>query len=90
MGYPKHWKELAKTAKEKAGWRCSKCGLICLRPGEKPNTTKPRAYNLQVHHWNRDFPSFLIAVIYSSLRSSPVQNSYLNRVKKQSTMIKPI
>ena len=63
MGYPKHWKELAKTAKEKAGWRCSKCGLICLRPGEKPNTTKPRAYNLQVHHWNRDFPSFLIAVI---------------------------
>ncbi|MGM3305196.1 HNH endonuclease [Anabaena sp. WFMT] len=26
-----------------------------LRPGEKPtDTIKPSAYNLQVHHWNRD------------------------------------
>jgi hypothetical protein len=54
MRYPKHWKELAKTIKEKSGWCCQKCGRVCLRPGEKPNTTKPRAYDLQVHHWNRD------------------------------------
>jgi len=54
MGYPKDWKKLAKSIKEKANWCCEKCGRVCLRPGEKPNTTKPRAYNLQVHHWNRD------------------------------------
>ena len=54
MGYPKHWKELAKAIKEKANWCCQKCGRVCLRPGEKPHTTKPRAYDLQVHHWNRD------------------------------------
>ncbi|MEA5578667.1 HNH endonuclease signature motif containing protein [Anabaena sp. UHCC 0451] len=54
MGYPKHWKELAKSIKENSGWRCQKCDRVCLRPGEKPNTTKPRAYNLQVHHWNRN------------------------------------
>jgi hypothetical protein len=61
MRYPKHWKELAKSIKENSGWRCQKCDSygalryrVCLRPGEKPNTTKPRAYDLQVHHWNRD------------------------------------
>jgi hypothetical protein len=55
MEYPKHWKELAKNIKEKADWRCQKCGRVCLRPGEKPNDIiNPRAYNLQVHHWNRD------------------------------------
>ncbi len=37
--YPKHWKELAKTIKEKSGWCCQKCGRVCLRPGEKPHTT---------------------------------------------------
>lgn len=52
--YPKYWKELAKIIKEKANWCCYKCGRTCLRPGEKSNSLKPRAYNLQIHHWNRD------------------------------------
>ncbi|MEA5553301.1 HNH endonuclease [Anabaena cylindrica UHCC 0172] len=51
--YPKHWKELAQSIKEKADWRCQKCGRVCLRPGEIPaDNIKPRAYNLQVHHHN--------------------------------------
>ncbi|MDM3845972.1 MAG: HNH endonuclease signature motif containing protein [Aphanizomenon gracile PMC638.10] len=54
MRYPKEWKQLSKSIKEKANWRCQKCDRVCLRPGEKPHTTKPRAYDLQVHHWNRD------------------------------------
>jgi hypothetical protein len=53
--YPQNWEELAHSIKEKANWCCSKCGRVCLRPGEKRNDlSKPRAYNLQVHHWNRD------------------------------------
>jgi hypothetical protein len=54
MVYPKHWKQLAKSIKENSGWRCQKCGRVCLRPGDKPHTTKSGAYDLQVHHWNRD------------------------------------
>ena len=55
MGYPKHWKKLAKTIKEKSGWCCQKCGRVCLLKSEKPaDNIKPRAYNLQVHHWNMD------------------------------------
>ena len=53
MRYPKEWKQLSKSIKEKANWRCQKCGRVCLRPGEKPaDNIKPRAYNLQVHHHN--------------------------------------
>lgn len=47
--YPKHWKELAKSIKQKADWCCQKCGRV-LHPDEKPQR---RTY-LQVHHWNRD------------------------------------
>ena len=52
MVYPKHWKQLAKSIKENSGWRCQKCDRVCLRPGDKPHTTKSGAYDLQVHHWN--------------------------------------
>lgn len=53
MGYPKHWKKLAKAIKEKANWCCQKCGRVCLLKSEKPpDNIKPRAYNLQVHHFN--------------------------------------
>ncbi|MTJ41692.1 HNH endonuclease, partial [Dolichospermum sp. UHCC 0406] len=42
MVYPKYWKQLAKSIKEKSDWRCQKCGRVCLRPGDKPHTTKSR------------------------------------------------
>jgi hypothetical protein len=25
--YPKHWRKLARAAKERAGWHCEKCGI---------------------------------------------------------------
>jgi hypothetical protein len=55
--YPENWKEIAAAVKLASGWRCYKCGILGLRPGEKPpNLTKSqrRAYTLQVHHWNCD------------------------------------
>ncbi|MBW4617690.1 MAG: HNH endonuclease [Desmonostoc vinosum HA7617-LM4] len=55
--YSDNWKQLATAIKAAADWRCSKCGKVCLRPGEKPSNltySQRRAYNLQVHHWNRD------------------------------------
>ena len=56
MGYPKHWKELAKAIKKKANWCCQKCvsyGALRYRllPPDQPKES--RTY-LQVHHWNRD------------------------------------
>lgn len=52
--YPKNWGELTISIKQQSNWTCYKCGRSCLRPGEKSNNIKPRSYNLQVHHWNRD------------------------------------
>ena len=51
--YPKVWKEIALSIKEAAGWRCSKCGLQCIRPGDdvsKLSISERRAKTLQVHH----------------------------------------
>ncbi len=55
--YPENWKEIATAVKEASGWCCTKCGRVCLRPGEKPENwtlSQRKAYTLQVHHWNRD------------------------------------
>ena len=32
--YPENWKDLAAAVKEGTGWKCQKCSLQCLRPGE--------------------------------------------------------
>jgi len=55
--YPKNWKEIALAVKEKANWRCSRCGRQCFRKGEKPKKlTREQwtAYTLCVHHSNYD------------------------------------
>lgn len=49
--YPDDWKEIADEIKQQAQWCCEKCGLQCIKPGEK---LKSRVYVLQVHHWNRN------------------------------------
>ena len=49
MRYPKEWKQLSKSIKEKANWRCQKCDRS-LPPDKNPQ----RRTHLQVHHWNRD------------------------------------
>jgi hypothetical protein len=44
--YPKDWPKLAKACKERAGWRCERCG--------KPQG-KGKGHGLNAHHldWNR-------------------------------------
>jgi hypothetical protein len=54
MAYHHLRQNLAKSIKEKSDWCCDKCGRVCLRPGNKTNSDKPCAYNLQVHHWDRN------------------------------------
>ena len=51
--YPKDWKAIADSIKSNAGWRCAKCGLQCIKPGEdvsKLTLKEKRARTLQVHH----------------------------------------
>ena len=53
--YPDNWEEIALKIKEKSGWRCAKCGMLCLKPNEKvPGLTKSERMKrtLQVHHRN--------------------------------------
>ena len=55
--YPDNWNQIAFAIKARAGWRCSKCGMQCIRPGEQVKgltISERRARTLQVHHWNRD------------------------------------
>jgi hypothetical protein len=55
--YTDDWNEIALSIKERAGWRCSKCGMQCLRPGEDVaglTKSEKAARTLTVHHWNRD------------------------------------
>ena len=55
--YTQDWNEIAFAIKEKANWRCSKCGMQCIRPGDetaKLTKSERAARTLTVHHWNRD------------------------------------
>ena len=56
--YPDNWKELTYQLKEKTNWKCSKCGIQCLKPETKINrklTKSERAkLTLQVHHSDYD------------------------------------
>ena len=55
--YSDDWNEIALAIKEKAGWRCSKCGMQCIRPGEETRgltKSERAARTLTVHHWNRN------------------------------------
>lgn len=53
--YPENWSEIARSIKEKAGWRCSRCGRKCFRPGERPKKLTRSEWmrkTLSVHHAN--------------------------------------
>ena len=47
--YPKNWKQIADSIKEKADWKCQVCGKQCRRPDE-PFDTHRRT--LTVAHLN--------------------------------------
>ena len=53
--YPDNWKAIALAIKEKANWKCEKCGIQCLKPNQntKGLTRSQRAkLTLTVHHKN--------------------------------------
>lgn len=53
--YPENWSDIALDVKESVGWRCSKCRLQCIRPGDDTSelTRSLRmALTLTVHHKN--------------------------------------
>jgi hypothetical protein len=55
--YPDNWSEIALSVKEAAGWRCSRCGSKCFRPGERPSKLTRSEWTkktLSVHHSNYD------------------------------------
>ncbi|MGL5806017.1 MAG: HNH endonuclease [Xenococcaceae cyanobacterium] len=33
--YPDNWSEISRSVKEKAKWKCHRCGRQCLKPEEK-------------------------------------------------------
>lgn len=47
--YPADWKAIALGVKERAGWKCQRCGKQCRRPGEKLDS---HVRTLTVHHIN--------------------------------------
>lgn len=32
--YPEDWTDIAIAVKNKSSWKCEKCGLQCIKPGE--------------------------------------------------------
>jgi hypothetical protein len=53
--YPANWKEIAYQIKEKAQWRCQKCGLQCFSPRDDVSSmerSQKARQTLTVHHWN--------------------------------------
>ena len=53
--YPDNWTDIAFTLKEKAKWRCEKCGVQCFKPSQKtPHLTRSERAKLTlvVHHSN--------------------------------------
>ncbi|MBD2580133.1 HNH endonuclease [Oscillatoria sp. FACHB-1406] len=54
--YTDDWEEIALSLKHLANWKCQKCGMQCLRPGEDTSTlSKSERFQrtLNVHHYNR-------------------------------------
>ncbi|MBL1203129.1 MAG: HNH endonuclease [Nostoc sp. GBBB01] len=53
--YPLNWLDIALEIKQSVGWRCSKCGLQCIRPGDDTSELSRSlrmALTLTVHHKN--------------------------------------
>jgi 5-methylcytosine-specific restriction endonuclease McrA len=53
--YPQNWSDIAFEVKQSVGWRCSKCQLQCIRPGDDTSQLSRRermALTLTVHHSN--------------------------------------
>ena len=52
--YPQNWKQIALEIKEKADWKCEKCGKQCRRPGEPFDTHKRTLTVAHLNHTPED------------------------------------
>lgn len=52
--YPQNWKQIALEIKEKADWKCEKCGKQCRRPGELFDTHKRTLTVAHLNHTPED------------------------------------
>jgi predicted HNH restriction endonuclease len=53
--YPENWADIAFEVKQSADWKCSKCNLQCIRPGNSTkglSRSERMALTLTVHHKN--------------------------------------
>jgi len=53
--YPDNWNEIAFKQKEKVKWRCQKCGVQCIKPGDKTahlSKSNRAKITMLVHHSN--------------------------------------
>ena len=52
--YPADWEQIAFAVKERAGWKCQKCGKQCRRPGEPYDTHKNTLTVAHLNHTPED------------------------------------
>ena len=61
--YPADWERIALEVKEKAGWRCGKCGKQCRKPGDPFDTHKNTLTVAHLNHTPEDVrPENLMAM----------------------------
>ena len=61
--YPIHWSAIAFDVKQRAGWKCQKCGKQCRKPGEKFDTHKNTLTVAHLNHQPMDIrPDNLMAM----------------------------
>ena len=61
--YPKNWMQIAFSIKEKAEWKCQKCGKQCRRPNEPFDTHKRTLTVAHLNHIPEDVrPENLMAM----------------------------
>ncbi len=53
--YSSNWDTIALEIKSKSDWKCTRCGIQCLRPTDKRDGLNRRERSIKtlvVHHWN--------------------------------------
>ena len=52
--YPDNWGMISRAVKDKAGWKCQRCGKQCRRPGEPFDTHKNTLTVAHLNHTPED------------------------------------
>ena len=61
--YPANWKQIALEVKERADWKCQRCGRQCRRPGEPFDTHRNTLTVAHLNHVPEDIrPENLMAM----------------------------